>query len=274
LCAAREFSKLRTPGTDSATKIKDSRMAALPDFHGKAAIVTGGARGLGRAIAQMLVERGAEIAIIDLDGQAAAATAAALRRSDGIVHDVAGDIRFRDGARGAVAEAAARLGALDILVNNAGVYPRKPLLEIDDQAWDHTFDVNLRGMYHVTTAAVPLMKARGGGRIVSIASIDAHIPYPKNAHYAAAKAGVISFTRSFAEACAADQILVNAVSPGPIATQQLRDLGILADLEKNAPLGRVAAPEDIAEVVCFLASSRNRFITGETIIASGGIVMA
>ena len=271
LCVAPEFPKLRVPGIDSATTIKDREWLLCRNSR-KSAIVTGGARGLGRAIAQMLVERGAQVAIIDLNGQAAAETADELRRSDGIVHDIAGDIRFRDGARAAVTTAAARLGALDILVNNAGVYPRKPLLEIDDQAWDHTFDVNLRGMYHVTCVAVPLMQARKGGRIVSIASIDAHIPYPKNAHYAAAKAGVISFTRSFAEACAADQILVNAVSPGPIATQQLRDLGILADLEKNAPLGRVAAPEDIAEVVCFLASSRNRFITGETIIASGGIV--
>ncbi len=249
-------------------------MAAVPEFDGKTAIVTGGARGLGRAITRMLVDRGATVAIIDLDEKTAAETTRDLKRHNGKIHHVTGDIRFRDGARAAVAETARQLGRLDILVNNAGVYPRKPLLEIDDEAWNHTFDVNLRGMYHVTAAAVPLMQARKAGRIVSIASIDAHIPYPKNAHYAAAKAGVISLTRSFAEACAADQILVNAVSPGPIATQQLRDLGILADLEKNAPLGRVAEPDDIAEVVCFLASDRNRFITGETIIASGGIIMA
>jgi 3-oxoacyl-[acyl-carrier protein] reductase len=249
-------------------------MAAVLEFDGKTAIVTGGARGLGRAITRMLVERGAAVAIIDLDEKAAAETARDLGRHGGKVRHVAGDIRFRDGARTAVAEAVGQLGRLDILVNNAGVYPRKPLLEIDDEAWNHTFDVNLRGMYHVTAAAVPVMRGSKGGRIVSIASIDAHIPYPKNAHYAAAKAGVISLTRSFAELCASDQILVNAVSPGPIATQQLRDLGILADLEKNAPLGRVAEPDDIAEVVCFLASDRNRFITGETIIASGGIIMA
>ena len=249
-------------------------MAAVPEFDGKTAIVTGGARGLGRAITRMLVDRGATVAIIDLDEKTAAETTRDLKRHNGKIHHVTGDIRFRDGARAAVAETARQLGRLDILVNNAGVYPRKPLLEIDDEAWNHTFDVNLRGMYHVTAAAVPLMQARKAGRIVSIASIDAHIPYPKNAHYAAAKAGVISLTRSFAEACAADQILVNAVSPGPIATQQLRDLGILADLEKNAPLGRVAEPDDIAEVVCFLASDRNRFITGETISASGGIIMA
>ena len=191
-------------------------MAAVPEFDGKTAIVTGGARGLGRAITRMLVDRGATVAIIDLDEKTAAETTRDLKRHNGKIHHVTGDIRFRDGARAAVAETARQLGRLDILVNNAGVYPRKPLLEIDDEAWNHTFDVNLRGMYHVTAAAVPLMQARKAGRIVSIASIDAHIPYPKNAHYAAAKAGVISLTRSFAEACAADQILVNAVSPGLI----------------------------------------------------------
>src|SRR5262249_6879962 len=153
---------------------------------------------------------------------------------------VEGDIRRQEGAQRSVDEAVNLLGQLDILVNNAGVYPRKPLLEIDDRAWDHTFDVNLRGMYHVTVAALVHMRPQRSGRIVSIASIDAHIPYPKNAHYAAAKAGVISFTKSFAEACCADQILVNAVSPGPIATEKLRELGILADLARNAPLGRVA----------------------------------
>ena len=186
-------------------------MAAVPEFDGKTAIVTGGARGLGRAITRMLVDRGATVAIIDLDEKTAAETTRDLKRHNGKIHHVTGDIRFREGARAAVAETARQLGRLDILVNNAGVYPRKPLLEIDDEAWNHTFDVNLRGMYHVTAAAVPL---------------------------------------------------------------QLRDLGILADLEKNAPLGRVAEPDDIAEVVCFLASDRNRFITGETIIASGGIIMA
>src|SRR3954462_7419597 len=165
-------------------------MATVPEFDGKTAIVPGGARGLGRAITRMLADRGAAVAIIDLDEKTAIETARELERNDGKVHHVAGDIRFRDGARAAVAEAVRQLGRLDILVNNAGVYPRKPLLEIDDEAWNHTFDVNLRGMYHVTAAAIPLM--RKAGRIVSIASIDAHIPYPKNAHYAAAKAGVIS----------------------------------------------------------------------------------
>ncbi len=240
------------------------------EMEGKTAIVTGGAKGLGRAVTQLLVERGAKAAVVDIDDKALGVLRQEL--GDAVV-PVVGDIRRQPGARAAVAEAAKALGHLDILINNAGVYPRKPLFEIDDEAWDFTFDVNLRGMYHVTAAAIPLMQPRKSGRVVSIASIDAYIPYPKNAHYAAAKAGVISLTKSFAAAVAEDQILVNAVSPGAIATQQLRDLGILADIERNVPIGRAADAGDIAEVVCFLASDRNRYMTGETVIASGGILM-
>lgn len=240
------------------------------DFEGKTAIVTGGAKGLGRAIADLFVQRGARLAVIDIDE---AALSEVQNAFNGSVTGVVGDIRRQAGARAAVAKAAEALGHVDILINNAGVYPRKPIFEIDDETWDFVFDVNLRGMYHVTAATIPLMQPRKTGRVVSIASIDAYIPYPKNAHYAAAKAGVISLTKSFAAASAADQILVNAVSPGAIATEQLRDLGILADIERGVPVGRAAAADDIAEVACFLASDRNRYMTGETVIASGGILM-
>ncbi|MGE0213979.1 MAG: SDR family NAD(P)-dependent oxidoreductase [Parvibaculaceae bacterium] len=240
------------------------------ELEGKTAIVTGGAKGLGRAITELFVQRGARLAVIDID---AAALSDLERSFKGSVTAVPGDIRRQPGARAAVAEAAKALGHVDILINNAGVYPRKPIFEIDDETWDFVFDVNLRGMYHVTAATIPLMQSRKSGRVVSIASIDAYIPYPKNAHYSAAKAGVISFTKSFAAACAEDQILVNAVSPGAIATQQLRDLGILADIERGVPIGRAADASDIAEVVGFLASDRNRYMTGETVIASGGILM-
>jgi len=245
--------------------VSDSR-----ELEGKTAIVTGGAKGLGRAITELFVQRGACLAVIDIDEAALSELESALK---GSVTGVVGDIRRQPGARAAVEAAHKALGHVDILVNNAGVYPRKPILEIDDETWDFVFDVNLRGMYHVTAAIIPLMQPRKKGRVVSIASIDAYIPYPKNAHYAAAKAGVISFTKSFAAACAEDQILVNAVSPGAIATQQLRDLGILADIERGVPIGRAADAGDIAEVACFLASDRNRYMTGETVIASGGILM-
>jgi NAD(P)-dependent dehydrogenase (short-subunit alcohol dehydrogenase family) len=242
------------------------------EMHGKTAVVTGGVKGLGLAISTLLVSRGARVAIIDIDKAGLAGVTGSLGGDDNAV-GVVGDIRRRPDAHAAFASAAERLGRVDILINNAGVYPRKPILEIDDDAWDYTFDVNLRAMFHMTAAAAVHMQPSGAGRIVSIASIDAYIPYAKNAHYAAAKAGVISLTKSFAQELAPQGILVNAVSPGPIDTPNLRALGIYEDLARSTPLGRVAAPEDIAEVVYFLASDRNRYMTGETVIASGGILM-
>ena len=235
-------------------------------------LVTGGARGLGFAIAQLCVARGATVALVDIDE---ASLADAVERLGGAARAqaIVGDIRRQPGAHGAFGEAVRRLGRVDVLVNNAGVYPRKPILEIDDDTWDFVFDTNLRSMFHMTVAAARHMQQRKAGRIVSIASIDAYIPYARNAHYAASKAGVISFTKSFAEELAGCGILVNAVSPGPIDTPNLRQLGIYDDLARSVPLGRVATPEDIAEVVAFLAGPRNRFMTGETVVASGGILM-
>ncbi|MFO1050274.1 MAG: SDR family NAD(P)-dependent oxidoreductase [Geminicoccaceae bacterium] len=238
----------------------------------RSVVITGGAKGLGLAIASRFAESGCDLALIDIDTAALEAASRALPTA--CVHLVEADIRRREGAHRAFGEAAERLGQVDVLVNNAGVYPRKPILEIDDETWDFVFDVNLRALFHMTAAACLHMRERRQGRIVSIASIDAYIPYAKNAHYAASKAAVISFTKSFAEEMAPYDVLVNAVSPGPIDTPNLRALGIYEDLARSTPLGRVADPTDIAEVVHFLADPRNRYMTGETVIASGGIVMA
>lgn len=244
----------------------------LGEMNSKTVVITGGVKGLGLALSELFIARGARIAIIDIDEAGLADVVERLGGEDKVV-GVVGDIRRRDNAHQAFAAAAEKLGHVDILLNNAGVYPRKPILEIDDEAWDYTFDVNLRAMFHMTAAAANHMQPRKAGKIVSIASIDAYIPYAKNAHYAAAKAGVISLTKSFAQELAPQGILVNAVSPGPIDTPNLRALGIYEDLAKSTPLGRVADPTDIAEAVYFLASDRNRYMTGETVIASGGIVM-
>lgn len=232
-------------------------------------VVTGGAQGLGLAIARRFADGGARIVLIDIDEAALGDAVAQLNGATMVV----ADIRRQAGAHHAFAQALKRAGPIDVLVNNAGAYPRKPLLEIDDDDFDAAFDVNARSMFHMSAAAARHMQARRAGRIVSIASIDAYIPYAKNAHYAAAKAAVISFTKSFAQELAPANILVNAVSPGPIDTPKLRELGIYVDLVKASPLGRVADPSDIAEVVHFLGSTRNRYMTGETVVASGGIVM-
>lgn len=234
-------------------------------------VITGGAKGLGLAIARRFAESGCTIALIDIDADAL--TAAVETLGPGRAHGIAATIRGRESAHAAFGEAIARLGGADVLVNNAGVYPRKPILEIDDETWDFVFDTNLRALFHITAAACLHMREQRQGRIVSIASIDAYIPYAKNAHYAASKAAVISFTKSFAQEMAPFGVLVNAVSPGPIDTPNLRALGIYEDLARSTPLGRVADAADIAEVVHFLADPRNRFMTGETVIASGGIVM-
>lgn len=254
--------------------LRDDEMQDLePEFSGRTAVITGGAQGLGLAIAGMLTEHGARVALIDVDEEALATAIQYLKSKGGDPASVRGDIRRRAGARQAFSDALTALGRVDILINNAGVYPRKNILDIDDDTWDLVFDVNLRGMYNMTAAAVEHMKPSRYGRVVSISSIDGFLPYPKNAHYAAAKAGVISLNKSFADAFAPDQILINTVAPAAIATEKLRILGILDDLKEASPLGRVATPEDIAEVVCFLASDRNRYITGETVIASGGVLM-
>jgi 3-oxoacyl-[acyl-carrier protein] reductase len=246
--------------------------AEADEMTGQVVLVTGGAKGLGLAIAELFAARGATLGLVDID-EAGLAEAVSRLGGPSRAQAVTGDIRRQAGAHAAFEETARRLGRVDVLVNNAGVYPRKPILEIDDETWDHVFDTNLRSMFHMTVAAARHMRPRKVGRIVSIASIDAYIPYAKNAHYAASKAGVISLTKSFAQELAPDGILVNAVSPGPIDTPNLRRLGIYEDLARSTPLGRVAAPADIAEVVCFLAGARNRYMTGETVIASGGILM-
>jgi len=243
------------------------------EMAGRTVAITGGARGLGFATAELFASRGARVGLIDVDRDALNDAVVRLTDFGADAVGIVGDIRRRVGAHACFGEACARLGHVDVLINNAGVYPRKPILEIDDDDWDRTFDVNLRGMFHMTVAAALHMKPRRAGQIVSVASIDAYIPYAKNAHYAASKAGVISFTKSFAEELAPFGILVNAVSPSAIDTDQLRRLGMYDDLARNSPLGRVAEASDIAEVICFLASERNRHITGETVIASGGALM-
>ena len=232
-------------------------------------MVTGGARGLGFAIAKVLAASGDCPILVDIDPEALAKAVTDLPGAIAVV----ADLRRQAEAQGAFAEAVERAGTIDVLVNNAGVYPRKPILDLDDEAMDLVFDVNVRSMVHMTVAAARHMQPRKTGRIVSIASIDAYIPYAKNAHYAASKAAVISFTKSFAQELAPYGILVNAVSPGPIDTPNLRALGIYEDLVQSLPLGRVADPSDIAEVVRFLASPNNRYMTGETVIASGGALM-
>lgn len=243
-------------------------------FDGQVAVVTGAARGLGRALATLLVERGARVFMVDRDGGTLESAAAALVergfKASAVIADAASETDLRGLRRRIDAEAE---GRLDVLINNAGGWRYGSLGEITVADWDWTFDVNLKTVFLTTRALMDLMVARGYGRIVNIASTDAYRPKVKLPHYAAAKAGVISLTKSMAEELAPQGVIVNAVSPGAIATETAKSQGWLAERIPQIPVRRAAEPEDIAEVALFLASPQNRFVVGETVVANGGMLM-
>jgi 3-oxoacyl-[acyl-carrier protein] reductase len=240
------------------------------DMRGKNVVVTGAGSGLGKATAMMLAQAGAGVAVMDIREGSAQAVVEDIKLTGGQATAIVGDVRTREAAQASFAQAVAAFGHIDGLVNNAGIYPRRPILEITDDDWNVSLGVNVRGLYNMTIAAVTHMRPRGEGRIVNIASIDAFKPHPKNAHYAAGKAAVVSLTKSFGMELAPLGILVNGIAPGPIATEAAKQAGFLPSLTAETPIGRVAEPEDIAEVILFLVSSRNRYMVGETVVVSGG----
>jgi len=239
-------------------------------MQGQCVVVTGGASGLGKAVCLAAAAEGAEVAVLDIDAASAAAAVAEIAAAGGRAFPLVGDITTRDGAKALIDAAVAKAGRVHGLVNCAGVYPRKPILEISDADWDFSFSVNVRGLYDVSVAAIAHMQAAGGGRIVNVASIDALKAHPKNAHYAAMKAAVVSLTKSLGLACAPDGILINGVAPAAIATEKAKAAGFLPELAALAPIGRVAEPDDVADVILFLLSDKNRYMVGETVAVSGG----
>lgn len=245
----------------------------ISDFSGDIAVVTGAARGLGLAVAGLLAGRGATVVIGDIDEAAAMASAGSLREGGSRVHALALDVTDE----GSVAEFAARvrkdLGVAGILVNNAGFYAAQAVREIRSADFDRVIAVNLKSTFLVTQAFLDDLIASDHARVVNVASNDAYVPKVRMAHYAAAKAGVVSLTKTFAEELAPHGVLVNGVSPGAIATETAKAQGWLPARIAAIPLGRAAEPADIAEVIAFLASRENRFMTGETVIANGGYRM-
>lgn len=246
---------------------------AEKEFEGQTAVITGAANGLGFAIAKLLGERGARLALLDIDKdklrqakERLTQQGAEARTYEADVIDEASILRARD----AVLK---DFGSVEVLVNNAGIYPHATLKEITVEAWNRMFDVNTKSVLLVSRAFMDSMIARKYGRMVTIISEDAYIPKPTIAHYGASKTALLPLIKTFALELAPHQVLVNGVAPGPIATERAKSQSWLAEHAKQIPLGRAAEPEDIAEVVLFLASKRNRFVVGETVIASGGRYM-
>jgi NAD(P)-dependent dehydrogenase (short-subunit alcohol dehydrogenase family) len=239
---------------------------------GRHAVVTGGGSGIGRATCLRMAEEGAAVAVMDLDGDKAEAVA---RQIDGIAYAV--DVTDYVAFDAAVRDAAERWGSLSILFNNAGVGAAAPLHEYPEVEWNRLIAVNLHGVFHGIKSAAPTMLAHGGGAIVNTASISGTRPAKGEAPYAAAKAGVVALTATAALEYS-PTIRVNAVSPGAIRTG-LTDplLDGFAEAESwwasKTPLGRVAEPEEVADVVVFLSSDLARYITGQNIVVDGGMTL-
>lgn len=235
------------------------------------AIVTGGAKGIGKGIVQTLKEAGATVIIADIDTDQGARTAAELQVTFKTV-----DVTSQAACRQLVNDVVAEFGRLDILCSNTGIFPQASLAEMTEQDWDQMQAVNLKGTFFMTQAALVHMKAQSYGRIVITSSITGAITgYPNWSHYGASKAGQLGFMRSAALEYAKDQITINAVMPGNILTEGLAAQGeeYLEQMTRAIPVKSLGKPEDIGYAVCFLASSEARFITGQTIIVDGGQIL-
>lgn len=244
---------------------------------GKRALVTGAQQGIGKATVLALAVAGADVAINWLDDETAAlALATRVREMGRAACTVGGDVSIAPDAQRMVAGAAEGLGGIDILVNNAGIFPRSPFLDLAEAEWDAVLGVNLKGSFLVAQAAARNMVANGvRGTIVNISSSSVR-GHPLGVHYVASKTGIIGMTRSMALALAPHGIRVNAIAPGLTDSAQPRyqfSEGELAVQSNAVPLGAMATPESIADVIVFLASDASRTMTGETVHANGGVYM-
>ncbi|HEY8349600.1 MAG TPA: 3-oxoacyl-[acyl-carrier-protein] reductase [Clostridiales bacterium] len=245
-------------------------------FNGKTALITGSARGLGKAIAIKMASLGANIVLNDIpSSEALDETAEELRNSGYKVAVARGDVRNQDDVRAMVNTAVETFGSLDILVNNAGVTKDKPLAMMSEEDWDLVLDINLKGAFLCTKFAVKQMIKQKYGRIVNIASVAGRYGNRGQANYSASKAGLIGLTKSTAKEFAPKGITCNAVAPGLIQSQMTDVLPeeIRQKYLENIPLGRFGTPEDVANVVAFLASDEAAYVTAQVIDIDGGLVM-
>lgn len=246
---------------------------AKGEFAGQAALVTGAARGLGRSISTLLAERGARVFMVDLDGAGVEAASMALNAKGHDTHAAQADVADEGQLARVKSLVIDKGGRLDVLINNAGGWRYGTVDEITLADWDWTFRVNLTTVWLTTRTFKDLMVKQHYGRIVNVASTDGYRPKPKLPHYAAAKAAVVSLTKTLAEELGPHEVIVTGVSPGAIATETAKSQGWLQERIPFIPVRRVAEPEDIAETILFLASPRNRFVVGETVMVNGGMLM-
>jgi meso-butanediol dehydrogenase/(S,S)-butanediol dehydrogenase/diacetyl reductase len=252
----------------------------------RVAIVTGAGRGIGRATALELARLGADIAVAELDRATADRTASEVKGLGRRALVLPTDVTSRAALAGMVDRAKGELGRIDILVNNAGIYRAAATLDVTEEHWDAVLDINAKAVFFASQAVLPTMIAQKRGSIVSLASMAGKIGSKTNLPYNASKAAVISITKSLALAHASDGVRVNCVCPGFVQTDMwamvARDQGKLlgqtpeeftSQREKQVPLGRMEKPEDVANVIAFLCSSRAAYMTGQALSVDGGLIM-
>ncbi len=246
----------------------------------KVAIVTGSGAGIGKATANILARAGCRIVIGEINGEWAAATVHEIEEFGGTAVAVVMDVAIHRDAQRLAETALEKFGTIDILANIAGLYPSALIADMKENEWDRVFDVNIKGMFNCCQAVIPTLMAKRSGKIVNIASVDGMQPgiMPGrsgygNSHYCASKGAVVTFTKCLAAEMASYGVNVNALSPGWVATEHALSGGRFYEGLKQVPLGRGAQPEEVGQMVLFLASPATNFMTGENLVFSGGCVM-
>ena len=243
-------------------------------------LITGGGIGIGRASAKAFAAVGDHVVVTDILETEGKAVVDEIKAEGGSAEFMALDVRSTDRADAVIADIEARHGGIDVVVANAGIAHRVPLAKLDDDKWDLTFDIDLKGIFRVVRAALPGMRSRGSGAVVALSSImGVAYGWDEHVHYSSAKAGVVGLVRGLAVEVARDGVRVNGVAPGYIRTAQLlskeHSLGPEGAETAGAfiPMGRIGEPEEIADVIVFLASSSARYLTGQTLVVDGGLLV-
>jgi len=247
----------------------------MKKLEGKVAVVTGASKGIGAAIAKAMAEAGASVVVNYASSKAGAdAVVSSITSNGGKAVAVGGDVSKQAEAQGIIDAAVKNYGQIDILVNNSGVYEWAPIEGITEEHFHRQFNINVLGLLLTTQAATPHMKA--GASIINISSVVTSITPANSAVYSATKGAVDALTGSLAKELGPKQIRVNTINPGLVETEGTKTFQIIgSDMEKEivaqTPLGRIGQPDDIADIAVFLASNESRWMTGEKLIASGGI---
>lgn len=245
------------------------------DFKGQVALVTGGARGIGKTIAEDLAKKGVNLAIADVSAESASETAKELAARGVRTQSLRLDVSKSDQVVKAFEDIVREFGRLDIVVNNAGITRDGLILRMKEEDWDAVININLKGVFLCSKEAVKVMVKQKYGRIINIASVVAFMGNPGQANYSASKAGIVGLTKTVAREYASRGITVNAVAPGFIATAMTDALAenVKQEMLKSIPVGKFGSVEDVAHAVSFLASPESGYITGQVIHVNGGMYM-